>query len=140
MQFTWTALPSTLPYVMSSTYSAQHIVCRQPKGVKPKMRRQKLRYKVNWQGALEQEVIKQTGIKQVLLVLPTTDRKEMCNIRDRWQKNICTLISTITAECTTLFVGEYQPNIIAMISMGIKRKHLDGITTRNKLLHSISTN
>jgi hypothetical protein len=72
------------------------------------MRRQKLRYKVNWQGALEQEVIKQTGIKQVLLVLPTTDRKEMCNIRDRWQKNICTLISTITAECTTLFVGEYQ--------------------------------
>lgn len=50
------------------------------------------------------------------------------------------LISTIIAECTTLFVGEYQPNIIAKISMGIKRKHLGGITRRNNLLHSISTN
>jgi hypothetical protein len=64
----------------------------------------------------------------------------MCNIRDRWQKNICLLISTIIAEYTTLFVGEWQPNIIAKISMGIKRNHLDGITTRNNLLHSISTN
>jgi len=64
----------------------------------------------------------------------------MCNIRDRWQENICMLISTIIAECTTLFVGEYQPNIIAKISMGIKRKHLDGISTRNNLFHSISTN
>jgi hypothetical protein len=50
------------------------------------------------------------------------------------------LISTIIAECTTLFVGEYQPYIIANISMGIKRKHLDGITTRNNLLNSNSTN
>lgn len=50
------------------------------------------------------------------------------------------LIGTIIAECTTLFVGEYQLNIIARISMGIKRKHLDGISTRNNLLHSISTN
>jgi len=49
------------------------------------------------------------------------------------------VISTVIAECTTLFVGEYQPNITAKISVGIKRKHLDGIT-RNNLLHSISTN
>lgn len=30
----------------------------------------------------------------------------MCNIRDRWQENICMLIGTIIAEYTTLYYSQ----------------------------------
>jgi hypothetical protein len=53
----------------------------------------------------------------------------MCNIIDRWQQNICMLISTIVVKSITFF-GEYQANIITKVSIGIKRKHLDGITNK----------
>jgi hypothetical protein len=38
----------------------------QPKSVKPKMRERKLRSGVNWQGALKQNDVKQTGVQQGL--------------------------------------------------------------------------
>jgi len=37
-----------------------------PKGVKPKIRERKLGSGVNWQGALKQNSVKQTGVKQKL--------------------------------------------------------------------------
>lgn len=64
------------------THSQQHMVCRQPKGVKRKMRRQKLQHRVNWHGALQQEVIKQTGIKQGLPVCVCV------NIYNRQTRNV----------------------------------------------------
>jgi len=36
--------------------------------IKPKMRGRRLRIGVNWHGALKQKVIKQTGVKQCLVV------------------------------------------------------------------------
>jgi hypothetical protein len=41
----------------------------QPKGIQLKMRGHKLRSGVNWHGVLKQKGLKQTGIKQDLVVL-----------------------------------------------------------------------
>jgi hypothetical protein len=40
--------------------------CSQSKSVKPKMRKRKLKSGVNWQWALKQKGVKQTGVKEVL--------------------------------------------------------------------------